>query len=138
MHAFPTKRTVAPFTGAWIEIITPIFWRLKPSRSRPSRARGLKFILLLINSERVPVAPFTGAWIEIYCKRRTSIGHQQVAPFTGAWIEMPDGPLFRMLWTVAPFTGAWIEIITSSSRVFCVTRSRPSRARGLKLSERPA
>ena len=56
---------VAPFTGAWIEI-------LHHSASRSDDT----------------VAPFTGAWIEILrsmVKIKTWI---VVAPFTGAWIEM--------------------------------------------------
>ena len=55
---------VAPFTGAWIEIVEVTF--------------------VVLDST---VAPFTGAWIEIgmlfqYQKLA------QVAPFTGAWIEI--------------------------------------------------
>ena len=78
--------SVAPFTGAWIEIGTP-----------------------LNTATEIPVAPFTGAWIEIpgvrirhdrerslpsrerglKCIRRVSKADEaQVAPFTGAWIEM--------------------------------------------------
>ena len=56
--------TVAPFTGAWIEIDVE---------------------LDLMSKELV--APFTGAWIEI-----RDGGHNwetiKVAPFTGAWIEI--------------------------------------------------
>ena len=55
---------VAPFTGAWIEMIIT------------NAASGLK-----------SVAPFTGAWIEISpCWR--AAGLPRVAPFTGAWIEI--------------------------------------------------
>ena len=56
-------RTVAPFTGAWIETV----------RS-----------LLKVHSSGV--APFTGAWIET----ENPFSHNsriRVAPFTGAWIE---------------------------------------------------
>ena len=36
--------------------------------SLPSRERGLKFLLLLVNRHKFSVAPFAGAWIEIcYC-----------------------------------------------------------------------
>ena len=57
--------SVAPFTGAWIEIL----------------------FLVKDMSDGADVAPFTGAWIEISppcTTRKTSI----VAPFTGAWIEI--------------------------------------------------
>ena len=55
---------VAPFTGAWIEIVD-------------------KRVVELV----AQVAPFTGAWIEIvYGNEIYKVGY--VAPFTGAWIEM--------------------------------------------------
>ena len=56
--------TVAPFTGAWIEIVIS-------SRH------------FLVAS----VAPFTGAWIEIMISLILQI-IRVVAPFTGAWIEI--------------------------------------------------
>ena len=56
--------TVAPFTGAWIEI--------RLSNTRP------------IDSK---VAPFTGAWIEIL-PWFEAVQDFKVAPFTGAWIEI--------------------------------------------------
>ena len=99
---------VAPFTGAWIEILSGIASRLGtkslPSRERglklsvastllcrplslPSRERGLKCSVSVAGDVEPHVAPFTGAWIEIRCT-----GHRhhpsRVAPFTGAWIEI--------------------------------------------------
>ena len=56
---------VAPFTGAWIEIMLP-YW---------------------IAHRRSQVAPFTGAWIEIDIAADPT-GQGEVAPFTGAWIEI--------------------------------------------------
>ena len=55
---------VAPFTGAWIEILLNQVINLK-----------------------LQVAPFTGAWIEILAGVLV-IGLGFVAPFTGAWIEI--------------------------------------------------
>ena len=55
---------VAPFVGAWIEIIYLAFSRLPEQ-----------------------VAPFVGAWIEI-CIFYTFYTIYTVAPFVGAWIEM--------------------------------------------------
>ena len=55
---------VAPFTGAWIEI-------LKADTIATFRI----------------VAPFTGAWIEIQVLS-ASMTANRVAPFTGAWIEI--------------------------------------------------
>ena len=57
-------RSVAPFTGAWIEIV-----------GHECEGLGL------------PVAPFTGAWIEISRPQTRNPG-RRVAPFTGAWIEI--------------------------------------------------
>jgi len=54
--------------------------------SRPSRARGLKLINLILSISRFVVAPFAGAWIEtnvIFLEIVKFI----VAPFAGAWIE---------------------------------------------------
>ena len=55
---------VAPFAGAWIEILS-----------------------YLLNFVYASVAPFAGAWIEIADKafKTASSG---VAPFAGAWIEI--------------------------------------------------
>ena len=55
---------VAPFTGAWIEIVAEA---------------EIQLVCL--------VAPFTGAWIEIAGCSATGPGWP-VAPFTGAWIEI--------------------------------------------------
>ena len=56
---------VAPFTGAWIEMrISAVAWT-SPKRSHPSRVRGLKCFVVVINERDHDVAPFTGAWIEI-------------------------------------------------------------------------
>ena len=78
---------VAPFTGAWIEINSSSIKHQQAFRSRPSRARGLKFNFLHYKPPSTQVAPFTGAWIEIgSCVWLTHA--QDVAPFTGAWIEI--------------------------------------------------
>ena len=56
--------TVAPYTGAWIEIVD-----------------------LFDEETGLPVAPYTGAWIEI----DYVVDFNQallVAPYTGAWIEI--------------------------------------------------
>ncbi len=101
-------RSVAPFTGAWIETLL----------------RGYDLT-------RFEVAPFTGAWIETP-RVRAPPSKRCVAPFTGAWIETrrrlvgARGERRRSLHgsvdrnhfrhplsldglVVAPFTGAWIE-----------------------------
>ena len=62
----PSCWRVAPFTGAWIEIVTapgPIAFE---SVSLPSRERGLKSAADERGRAQIHVAPFTGAWIEIH------------------------------------------------------------------------
>ena len=59
------KNTVAPFTGAWIEI------------------ESAKDLVSYLGD----VAPFTGAWIEID-QNDIAVAVIRVAPFTGAWIEI--------------------------------------------------
>ena len=81
-------KSVAPFTGAWIEIGCCLRTESACQRSRtlhgcvdwnsasraslamsmrshPSRVRGLKYRQADITDTPVDVAPFTGAWIEI-------------------------------------------------------------------------
>ncbi len=127
-------KVVAPFMGAWIEIVVltsainhgvmshPSWVRgLKSYRdvagflsfhqSHPSWVRGLKLLKVLNLSHDRRVAPFMGAWIEISNMISSAKFFSKVAPFTGAWIEI-NLALFRIevLYEVAPFTGAWIEI----------------------------
>ena len=61
---------VAPFTGAWIEMVWLMNVEDKKITSLPSRERGLKFVYLIDKIHRLTVAPFTGAWIEIACTNR--------------------------------------------------------------------
>ena len=58
------KSLVAPFAGAWIEIIADDNY--------------IKFCI---------VAPFAGAWIEIVTNILIAVT-SNVAPFAGAWIEI--------------------------------------------------
>ena len=104
---------VAPFVGAWIEIIL---------------SAHLSFLL--------GVAPFVGAWIEIsICSSNTflvashplwvrglkfwALNHDEdwykVAPFVGAWIEIGRNGNGMVDGAVAPFVGAWIEICSTCS-----------------------
>jgi len=78
--------------------------------SRPSRARGLKL--------------GNGGW---------QGQRKPVAPFPGAWIETCDRFIFAVYGQVAPFPGAWIETICTRVTLAVSSKSRPSRARGLKL-----
>ena len=63
---FPTVKweTVAPYAGAWIEMIG---WEQHEyaRKSHPTRVRGLKYIASTLAEAFRPVAPYAGAWIEI-------------------------------------------------------------------------
>ena len=89
------QHIVAPYTGAWIEIITnanysptcaslptrerglkfpDALYAARESLSLPTQERGLKWNLIEWNTLHLLVAPYTGAWIEIlediYYKQR--------------------------------------------------------------------
>ena len=100
---------VAPFTGAWIEIISRSRTHAK-LLSRPSRARGLKFVIDALSDGKCRVAPFTGAWIEI------RLHHEA---FRNNLLSRPS----RARGLKSEFAD-----VGQNSKV-----SRPSRARGLKL-----
>ena len=146
---------VAPFVGAWIEIV--FFQR---QAKLPS------------------VAPFVGAWIEIlssrassffrsgrslrgsvdwnftvvrslswqmrrslrgsvdwnYCSKR-QYNVYSVAPFVGAWIEIVNRIDIFAICPVAPFVGAWIEIFGEMPFVCFEWKSLPSWERGLKCDK---
>ena len=109
-------KSVAPFTGAWIEM---------------QEAQQMQ-------AQQAQVAPFTGAWIEIsmslYTSWTDSAAQQaQVAPFTGAWIEICGCKRKEGDSLVAPFTGAWIEISGPQTWKTSSRMSHPSRVRGLKF-----
>ena len=102
-------QSVAPFTGAWIEIET-CHLGLTQRESLPSRERGLKLLYGGGKACEYLVAPFTGAWIEMSTPATVRSETQVVAPFTGAWIEIGLREDDERCRTVAPFTGAWIEM----------------------------
>ena len=77
---------VAPFAGAWIEILH-IGTIGEKDVSLPSRERGLKYSQRTQKAAAYRVAPFAGAWIEILYTASISLG-SAVAPFAGAWIEI--------------------------------------------------
>ena len=62
---------VAPFAGAWIEILSD-FKDGTVFESLPSRERGLKYYQNRINNATTRVAPFAGAWIEITDSQSTA------------------------------------------------------------------
>ena len=83
---------------------------LAQERSRPLRARGLKL-----------------------CCPYPALMPGHVAPPAGAWIETIPPVRHRGRCAVAPPAGAWIETSTRFKQYGQRIRSRPLRARGLKL-----
>ena len=98
---------VAPFAGAWIEILI-VNGRTQVPWSLPSRERGLK-----------------------YKKMKNTLDFCTVAPFAGAWIEIDNTQWIYKSGIVAPFAGAWIEIL-KWTKTEEQPWSLPSRERGLK------
>ena len=107
-------RKVAPYTGAWIEILN-LLRKASRSSSLPTRERGLKYCSPSDLMGWTDVAPYTGAWIEIDF-HSTRVSHRGVAPYTGAWIEITLIAAASLSSCVAPYTGAWIEIMAGLAR----------------------
>ena len=125
------KISVAPYTGAWIEINSlntstgntrcrSLHGSVNWNKSSPSFAcnccgRSLhgsvnwNFHIALAMSSFL-VAPYTGAWIEMPLNCLKTVLNL-VAPYTGAWIEIKINSLEQCRKSVAPYTGAWIEIV---------------------------
>ena len=61
---------VTPFTGVWIEILSPAFTPQLVQVSLPSRECGLKLAYMAAHHGAAHVTPFTGVWIEICNVRR--------------------------------------------------------------------
>ena len=105
-NCFPCFK-VAPFAGAWIEIV--IFLKL---------------------NELTDVAPFAGAWIEIIYLFTGENGNG-VAPFAGAWIEIEiTKRLLSAIWSL-PSRERGLKSYNHISKLDAYT-SLPSRERGLK------
>ena len=89
---------VAPYAGAWIEMYSSPVMVLKASASHPTRVRGLKSWIIQKVNLITEVAPYAGAWIEIKSTdSQTSFGN--VAPYAGAWIEIPFSTLHYLILT---------------------------------------
>ena len=56
--------TVAPFVGAWIEMLEDLEWNVDDDVA-PFVGAWIEILLLNFELVRVGVAPFIGAWIEI-------------------------------------------------------------------------
>ena len=104
--------TVAPFTGAWIEISSTLKLSAHHAKSHPSRVRGLKSLVRLGEEvSRDKVAPFTGAWIEIPSVTKAFVSNQPSHPSRVRGLKFIGNGSGVEVVVVAPFTGAWIEIV---------------------------
>ena len=79
------RSAVAPFAGAWIEIL-PMQSLRSAGQSLPSRERGLKFPIQSVSALLPLSLPSRERGLKLYPLPAAS--HVLVAPFAGAWIEM--------------------------------------------------
>ena len=80
---------VAPFTGAWIEIFKIKAVLSHSPGSLPSRERGLKFLnFLKATPYSFKSLPSRERGLKYHARRHELSG--DVAPFTGAWIEIKN------------------------------------------------
>ena len=79
---------VAPYTGAWIEIVNLLSLKQHINRRTLHGCVDWNISMLddILSGEEV--APYTGAWIEIIDRLEQFENWDTVAPYTGAWIEM--------------------------------------------------
>ena len=66
LEAFYILPCVAPYMGAWIEIILLVPFIVGVDTSHPTWVRGLKLWYDYDYSVEIKVAPYMGAWIEIW------------------------------------------------------------------------
>ena len=77
---------VAPLAGAWVETCKMRDSIRASSKSRPSRARGLKRYVGHDPAQVINVAPLAGAWVETAIDLICNADYC-VAPLAGAWVE---------------------------------------------------
>ena len=75
---------VAPFAGAWIEIVIGLVIKRDLVQSLPSRERGLKCAGMSGKCWKHSVAPFAGAWIEICGYTVIFIMHEECRSLRGS------------------------------------------------------
>src|SRR5678815_2547510 len=95
------------------------------ARSRPTRARGLKLDIRLVNDELKTSRPTRARGLKPCSCECSPDG--TVAPHAGAWIEPRHPPRQRCIDNVAPHAGAWIE--TLLLRMFSRWHGRAPRGR---------
>ena len=136
IRRYAPHHAVAPHAGAWIETWT----RSRPKNLcvvAPHAGAWIETPPAVIQGGMYnSVAPHAGAWIETSTVFRAFANGDAVAPHAGAWIEtgvLDETALLER--GVAPHAGAWIETFCLLFDSIVITKSHPTRVRGLKLGD---
>ena len=113
---------VAPFAGAWIEIINKVISAITGGVA-PFAGAWIEIVTVVTAFRANFVAPFAGAWIEINLKHQRNQVEQSL-PSRERGLKLQRKTLRKTLKKVAPFAGAWIEIcITLIHFIILLSRS---------------
>ena len=127
----PSRLFGGPRAGARVET-PPGRGELPAARSRPARARGLKHAGASTTAASSAVAPLAGARVETLVRYRP-IKSRSVAPLAGARVETTgDAPPTSKFTQSRPSRARGLKLSASRFRQARLRWSRPSRARGLK------
>ena len=104
------RAAVAPYAGAWIEMFCQVCKLVSAEASPPTRGRGLKSYMFHGVESEEEVAPYAGAWIEISAPPSASFPQATSPPTRGRGLKLTCSLASMMSRLVAPYAGAWIEI----------------------------
>ena len=102
---------VAPYMGAWIEIIFVDHPKAQPGVA-PYMGAWIEIKPLTLVDDVPEVAPYMGAWIEIHNVLHTSAHFPVSLPTWERGLKLSRTGGSNPIKSVAPYMGAWIEIIT--------------------------
>ena len=100
--------------------------------SHPTRVRGLKLDLRLLEEQDGVVAPHAGAWIETQRAAPRSFASAMSHPTRVRGLKRKMDACRHLGGGVAPHAGAWIETPGRRDIVANSGTSHPTRVRGLK------
>ena len=123
---------VAPFVGAWIEMLATVSVKSHGMSLRSSE-RGLKYYAKYLTPVVRESLRSSERGLK-YMHLVHFLQHKRVAPFVGAWIEIEYFDELGCRDFVAPFVGAWIEIVNNTLNLPALWSLRSSE-RGLKYAE---
>ena len=122
--------TVAPFAGAWIEIVNVVSV-VPAGPSLPLRERGLKYKKEKKEVKIRPSLPLRERGLKSVNEAGHMRGHWSL-PLRERGLKYTTYSTGISDQTVAPFAGAWIEILKQPSISSTSHWSLPLRERGLK------